>query len=610
MTHLVARGVGFSYGATVVFREVDLTLAAGLRLGLVGPNGCGKSTLLAVLGGILEPTEGSVTLRKGIRRVLLPQETTWHTDGPLLEAVMASRAPLGEIGAQLRALESSLEAAPTEEDLRRYGELQHRFEAEGGFALRHKAQAYLTGLGLSADLWARHPSALSVGQQRRAALAQVLLAEADLLLLDEPTNHLDVWALGFLEDVLQGHRGSLVVVSHDRYFLDRVVTSIAELDAHVLTVYKGGYTAFLAQRRAARARAETLQELLEEEKERLRDFIRRTQDGSRHTQARSRMKRLARLEAEEGAHAPTVREEMRFCLPHARREGRIVVEASSLTLTRGGRTLVRGMILRLERGQHLAIVGPNGAGKTSLLGALLGMLPLDSGTVEWGHHVTVAYLPQDSQSHLRGHTPLEAVLACSPEWTIGEARSYLARFLFRGEKVFQDIASLSGGERSRLALACLMREGANVLVLDEPTNHLDLTARDTLEDALAAYPGTIIMVTHDRALITRVAHLVLVLREGSACLLQPPFEHIWKPLPPQPRDAHPHKDPVRRRRRSPAAIERQILALEQKVEELKRRQLDPALASRWEALVQLHREQKDLEARIEALFAEWEAAHE
>ncbi|MBN1423967.1 ABC-F family ATP-binding cassette domain-containing protein [Candidatus Fermentibacteria bacterium] len=613
MGQLLASGLAFAYGASVVFEKVDLTLAPGKRIGLVGVNGSGKSTLLQVLAGGLDPSSGSISLTRGSRRVLLEQETKWEGDRPLVEAVVEADEHLAWLRREIDALEACLGADSRDEDVERYGVLQRRFESAGGYAARHKAEAYLTGLGLPRPLWDRLPSTLSMGQQRRAALARVLLQEADILLLDEPTNHLDVWALGFLEDLLVAHQGSCLVVSHDRYFLDRVTNAIAELDAFSLRLYPGSYSDYLPQRQARRERILAERERAEEEKERLRDYIRRNIAGTRHAQAQSRRKRLEKLESRAADDAPTVRKEIAFSVPHSRREGRVVLEFGDLTVARGSLEVIRGAALRLERGQRLAILGPNGSGKTSLLLALLGRIALTSGHVEWGHNVDVAYLPQESEPHLLGDVPLDAVLALRADWTSGQGRSYLARFLFRGERVFQPVKTLSGGERSRLALACLLLSPANVLVLDEPTNHLDLEAREGLEDALVGYAGTIIMVTHDRRLITRVADRALVIEDGSVRSVLPPLERVWEPARPETRKPQPsgnQRTVPRKHRRSPGAIEREIEGLERRVEDLKLRQVDPELAPQWEALVQLNREQRELEARIETLIAEWEDVHE
>lgn len=609
---LLASGVSFSYGDRLILDKIGLTLAPGARIGLVGINGSGKSTLLRVLAGDLAPDEGSVSLTRGSRRAFLEQDTQWQGEMPLLEAVMAADEAITRLGREIEALEARLAGAPTEDDLARYGDLQHRFDAAGGFNAKHKAEAYLTGLGLPRPLWDRHPSSLSIGQQRRAALARILLQEADILLLDEPTNHLDVWSLHFLEDLLVAHQGACLVVSHDRYFLDRVVTGIAELDAATLRVYPGTYADFVPQRQAQRERMRIERAREEEEKERLRDYIRRNIAGSRHAQAQSRRKALAKREEHARAPVPTARQRMTFALSHSRREGRLVLDVAGLSVEREGVAVFQGATLSLERGQRMAVVGPNGAGKTSFLLAVLGLLPARSGSVVWGHNVDVAYLAQESAPDLLGETPLDAVMAVRREWKQGQGRSYLARFLFKGDSVFQPVESLSGGESRRLALACLLLSPANVLVLDEPTNHLDLEAREALEDALVGYPGTIIMITHDRSLITRIADRALVIQDGRVRMVLPPLEQVWETAAPTRKPEVPRRDrPVpRKRKRTPGAIEREIATLEQKVEELKLGQMDPGLAGQWEALVQLHREQRALEERVEALIVEWEAAHE
>jgi ATP-binding cassette subfamily F protein 3 len=604
------------YGASLVLDGVSLTLAPGKRIGLVGANGSGKSTLLKICAGTLAPSEGAVSVTRGTPVALLEQEATWHGLVPLLDSVVGADSRVAALQRRMETLERRLGESPSEKLLKHYGELQSRFEALGGYRARYRAERCLAGLGLDLEQWGKLPQRLSGGQQRRAALAQVLVQEAEILLLDEPTNYLDVWGCQFLEELLSNHRGAVLVVSHDRYFLDRVTNETAELEGHRIYLYKGNYSVAAPQREERRRKAVEARERVEEEKARLKDYIRRNIAGQRHAQAQSRRKRLMKLERETLPELAPEQASIRPRLERSRREGRVVLRADHLDLVRGGKQVLKNVSLVLVRGEKLAIVGPNGSGKTSLLLAAMRNLSPSSGTIAWGHNVDIAYLPQESEPELLGETPFDAIERVAVDWTIGEIRTYLARFGFTGDQVFQPVGTLSGGERTRLALASLLLSPANALVLDEPTNHLDADSCEALEQALIGYSGSVVMVTHDRRMIERIAGRALVLRDGTGEVVGPPFDAIWKPVEEEPSTTarrvrrKAQQKPRRRKGRSPRTIEEEIEALEQRLEELRLRQADPAVQTEWEELLQLHREEQQLRARIDELIREWEAAAE
>lgn len=615
MGQLLASGLAFSYGQSPILDNISLTLAPGKRIGLVGPNGSGKSTLLKLFAGRLHPSQGSISVTRGSRIALLEQDVLWDDSTvTLVDAVTAADKQLQAVKKELDQIESRLQSRTTDAEMIRYGELQDKYQTLGGYEAKHKAEQCLSGLGIERRLWSQSASSLSGGQQRRAALAQVMAQSPEILLLDEPTNYLDVWARGFLEELLVRHEGAVLVISHDPYFLDSVATDIAELENCALFLYRGNYTSFLAQREERRVRAAAVHQRREDEKARLRDYIQRNIAGQKHAQAVSRRKRLGKLESEQLPELVPKRRDLKLRFEKSRREGRIVLTTENLEIRRGNKILLREFGLRVERGERLAIVGPNGSGKTSLLLTLLGQLTPSVGRLVWGHNVDVAFLPQESEpNELRG-TPFEAIEAMKPEWTAGEIRSYLARFLFPGDAALQPVPSLSGGERSRLALACLLVSTANVLILDEPTNHLDLDSRNALEAALLQYMGTVVIVTHDRHLISRFAQRVVVIQGSRATIETPPFERIWSVTDreSQARARDTKKQSARRkarkRRRSAVVIEQEIASLEEQVEELKLKQSDPELTGEWEEVVKLYRQQESLERQIEKLIAEWEQA--
>ncbi len=617
MSQLRVGDVTLYYGASLVLDGVSLTLAPGKRIGLVGANGSGKSTLLRICAGTLPPSEGAVSVSKRTRIALLEQEATWHGSVSLLDAVVCTDRQVAELQGRMEALERELTQDSSEGLLSQYGELQTRFEALGGYDARHRAERCLLGLGLDQESWNKLPQQLSGGQQRRAALAQVLMRDADILLLDEPTNYLDVWGCEFLEEFLSNHTGAVLVVSHDRYFLDKVTTETAELEGRKLYLYKGSYSRAAPQRLERRRKAVEARERAEDEKARLKTYIRRYIAGQRHAQAQSRRKRLVKLENEVLPDLAPADTPIRLRLERSRREGRVVLETGHLEVKRAGTPVLKDINLLLLRGEKLAVVGPNGSGKTSLLLAIMGEISPFSGSVSWGHNVDPAYLPQECEPELLGETPIDAIQRMSSDWTIGQIRSYLARFAFTGDDVFQSVSTLSGGERTRLALACLLLSPANVLLLDEPTNHLDVDSCEALEQALMDYGGTVVLVTHDRRMIEWVARKALVLRNGTGQIVEPPFDVVWtapseEERTKETRRSRPRRQqkPRRRRGRAPRVIEAEIEGMEAQLEEVRLRQSDPMVQTQWEELFQLHRQEQQLRTRIDELIREWEEAAE
>jgi len=618
MAQLIAGDIRFFYGDTLILQNISLTIAPGSKIGLVGPNGCGKSTLLHILAGDLNPSSGSISLTRDATLALLEQDMEWEPTKSLMESVMSCSEELNAIEKRMKELEFILSDSSDADIISKYGELQTRYEVLGGYSLRSRAERYLSGVGLERSLWNKPVRQLSGGQQRRAGLVQVLLLDADILLLDEPTNYLDVWARTFLENELLRRDQGFMVVSHDRYFLNTVTNYIAELDQTRLFMYSGNYSAFLTQRNERRLRSLKEHERVSEEKERLRTFVAKNIAGQKHKQALSRRKRLEKLESAEMSHIPSSRRRMKLTIEHSRREGRIVLSISDLAVGYGHQTLVSEFDMQLERGEKLAIIGPNGSGKTSLLLTMLQRIPPKHGTVEWGHNVDVAYLAQETEPEIHGDDPYSFIESLKPEWKQGEIRSYLAGFQFRGDHVFQPVYTLSGGERSRLALAGILLSPANVLVLDEPTNHLDIDSSESLERSLLKFPGTMILVSHDRRLIDRVAQRALVLRNLSAQFVRPPFKTIWdfhddsdRREKRQAKDANrPGRRETKRRFRSLQVVERDIDRKERELENLRVKQLDPEISDQWEYLLKIHREEQQIQSRINELIEEWEAASE
>ena len=533
MSILRLTGVTREVGTFVILDGVTVSVALGDRIGLVGPNGAGKTTLLRLAAGRDEPDRGEVHRKRGLTIGLLAQEA--HFDAAFMastdlrQAVRTGAAHLDLMAERLAAFERDGRATESA-----YAELQHEFEVLGGYTLDLRVDAALTGLGFSRDEWAKPPSALSGGEQTRASLARLVIAEPDLLLLDEPTNHLDLGALEWLEEHLRRRTGSVIVASHDRAFLDATVTRIWELRDRRLAVFRGDYSAYHRQRLERDARAVKDVETQAESIERERELVQRYRSHRKFSKMHEHEARLERLEADR-REAP--RAGRRLAIPAGAlvgggpsRSGEIVVRAEDLTVGylpgRGAveadgspasspHVVARAPFLAVQRGERIGIVGPNGAGKTTLLRTIAGELPPLDGGLAFGNAVQIGYLAQLRGVAIAGTTVLDALLEAIPI-TPGEARSYLARFLFRGDDAFKEVRLLSGGERSRLELALLGIMPANLLLLDEPTNHLDIPAREAIEAFMTGSPATLLVVSHDRRLLETVCDRLWVVDDGSA----------------------------------------------------------------------------------------------
>jgi ATP-binding cassette, subfamily F, member 3 len=533
MSILRLSGVTREVGTFTILDSIDAAVALGDRIGLVGPNGAGKTTLLRLAAGLDEPDRGSVSRKRGLSLGLLAQEShfdaTFMAAPDLRTAVRAGAAHLETMAEALAAFEQ--EGRVTDPA---YADLQHQFEVLGGYTLDQRVDAALSGLGFARDEWAKPPNALSGGEQTRAALARLVIADPDLLLLDEPTNHLDLDALEWLEEHLRRRTGSLVVASHDRAFLDATVTRIWELRDRRVTAFRGDYRAYHRQREERDARATKEAGTQADSIAREQELVQRYRSQRKFSKMHEHEARLERLQAER-REAP--RAGRRLTLPQAAlagaaptRSGEIVVRIDELVvgylpgrgaMTADGqpatepRAVATIPFIAAQRGERIGIVGPNGAGKTTLLRTIAGDLPPLDGTLTFGHAVQLGYLAQLRDAAIPGSTVLDAVLEVIPV-TPGEARSYLARFLFRGDDALKEVRSLSGGERSRLELALLGIQASNLLLLDEPTNHLDIPAREAIETFLRESPATLLVVSHDRRLLETVCDRLWVVDGGTA----------------------------------------------------------------------------------------------
>jgi ATP-binding cassette, subfamily F, member 3 len=514
-------GVSKRYGSQVVLQDVAWSVPIGARVGLTGPNGAGKSTLLKILAGELEPDGGTIALPRGARVGYLPQHILGLGGASVLDHALAAFADLHALEGRRAELEHQLATVDPQSD--DYGAIMDRYMAvceewdhRGRYDIESETETVLHGLGFTdADL-DRDLAALSGGWQMRAALAQLLLRRPDVLLLDEPTNYLDLEARTWLEEFLAAYPGTIIMVAHDRYFLDVAVDHIAEVLHGKVTDYPMNYSRYLAERETRLELARAAYENQKEEIERIEGFISRFRyQASKAALVQSRVKQLDRMER---LPPPDGHERvLKIRLPEAPRGGRITLGLEHAHKCFGDHEVYAGIDVAIERGTRVALVGPNGAGKTTLLKMMAGVLSLDGGERTLGHNVRIGYFAQDNAESLNAErSVLDEVMSVSTVETAPHVRGLLGAFLFSGESVEKRVGVLSGGERSRLALAKLLLEPMNCLLLDEPTNHLDLTAKEVLLDALLAYGGSVVIVAHDRYILDRLPTQVIEVGRGRA----------------------------------------------------------------------------------------------
>jgi ATP-binding cassette subfamily F protein 3 len=657
-----------SFGGQVLFRDLSWRIGERERIGLVGPNGVGKTTLCRILAGLDEPDAGQVSRPRATTVGYLAQEAATVGEGSVLAEALAGFSEVWALERDMEEVAAALTTTPTETLTARYGDLQHRFEALGGYRLENQARAILSGLGFRPDELGRPLTEFSGGWRMRAALARLLLVAPSLLLLDEPTNHLDLESLAWLEDFLTSYAGTVVVVSHDRYFLNRMVTSIAELSAAGLTVYPGDYDDYLVEREARHALLEAQARNQAKRIEEIERFIERFRyQATKARQVQSRIKMLERVERIE---VPGAARRIHFKFPEPPRTGRRVATLTGVHKAYGDNVVYAGVDFAVERGQRVALVGENGAGKSTLLKVLAGVLPFERGERMLGAHVAVHYYAQHQLDALTpANTVLEELIAAAPALPHTRLRTILGAFLFSGDAVDKKVAVLSGGEKARLALAKMLVRPAALLCLDEPTNHLDLASREILEDALAGFPGTIVFISHDRYFINRIAtevthvdhgrltrylggyddHLA-ALAQAAAGLGPPAASTAVAPASPSlasPRRAEPASRPAARPlSRKPAAsppvpaaresagevaakpaarivrrkttaelrdlrrrvdeIERKIEDLERRIEEIGRALSDPRLYANGDRVRAITLERNEAVQQLSGLMREWE----
>ena len=529
-------GLSKRYGARVLWEDVNWHVRKNDRIGLCGPNGAGKSTLLKILAGLEEYDSGQVRMASDLTIGYLPQDGIAHKGKTLHAEVSLAFAPLLALKEEQDRIEATLEhedPGTTEDEhlalLDRYAEVMERFKQAGGFEMDIRIANVLRGLGFKPSDHERLCEEFSGGWQMRIALAKLLLQRPNLLLMDEPTNHLDLPACNWLEEYLHDYEGSVVLVSHDRFFLDAVVKRITQVELRTLTDYHGNYSKYIVEYQ------KNLENLLEahrrqsEDIEKTEAFINRFRYQA--TKARQVQSRIKQLDKVERIEIPPQRAKIHFHFPEAPKAGRVVMEVKDLRRAYGANVILDKVNITVERGDRIALVGPNGAGKSTLMRVLAGTDQPTSGSLTLGHQVVMDYFAQNQADVLAGsQTVYEEMAGTSPTTMVPMIRSILGGFLFSGDDAYKKVAVLSGGERNRLALAKMLLKASNLLLLDEPTNHLDLDSKDILLEALAAYTGTIIFVSHDRHFVDRLAMKVIDVGDGKATLYPGGYEDFldWK----------------------------------------------------------------------------------
>lgn len=604
------------------------------KAAIVGINGAGKSTLLKILIGELTPDTGEVILAKGKTIGYLAQHQDLSTDRTIFEEVLQAKQDVLALEQEIRRLETEMKAATGEElssMMETYARLNHEFEQKDGYACQSEITGILKGLGFAEDEFQKKYAALSGGQKTRVALGRLLLEKPDLLLLDEPTNHLDIHSVTWLENYLRGYGGSVILVAHDRYFLDRIVTKVIEVEGGKITTFSGNYSAYAEKKKMLRDAA--LRQYLNQQQEikhqeaviaKLRSFNREKSIK----RAESREKLLAKTERLE--KPAELKDSMFFTLEPNEMSGNDVLTVRNLSKSYGNHTLFHEVDLDIKRGERVAVIGANGTGKTTLLKIINGLVKPDTGSCLLGSRVAIGYYDQEQQLLTEENTLFEEIQNAYPNLNNTTIRNTLAAFLFTGDDVFKRVSELSGGERGRMALAKLILSPCNFLILDEPTNHLDMTSKEILEQALSHYTGTILYVSHDRYFVNQTATRILELTGETFINYLGNYDYYLEkkeeltalytaPTVAEPTKAAPETAGAdwkaqkeeqareRKRRNDMKKIEEKIDSLEKRSAEIDELLTHEDVYTNVSECLKLNREQEELKQTMDQLFEEWEA---
>ena len=630
MIILSAQHIAKSFGVNAVLRDVSLTVQQGDRIGLVGVNGCGKSTLMRILAGLDAQDGGEISLVRGLRVGYLAQqnmvtsgETVWNELQKVYEQVFAMEK-------KLRELEDEMAHAHT--DAQRFAQLSadydrltQRFEEADGYSWKSMVSGVLNGLGFKPAQYDQCVDSLSGGEQTRLCLARLLLQKPDLLLLDEPTNHLDMETLQWLENYLAAYKGSVLVISHDRYFLDHVCTGIAEILMGSSEQYNGNYTRYIAQRQERFESRMRAYEIQQKEIERQQAIIARYRMFNREKSIRAAESREKALDRMEKLEKPVDERAIRFSFEARRRTGEDVLQLTEISKSFGEKHLFHDLTLHVRAGDRVALIGPNGVGKSTLIKIIVGEEQPDTGFIRYGSNVDIGYYDQHQSTLHADKTALDEIWDRFPQMEQSNVRGALGMFLFTGDDVFKPIHTLSGGEKGRVALTALMLRKDNLLLLDEPTNHLDMDSREVLEDALTDFGGTIITVSHDRYFINRIANRIIEMQpDGVTEYIGNYDDYIERKNRPVAVEAEAGKTKTelekekRREKLSRQALrqlkiraqeaEKAVGVKEAEIAELEAQMADPSLYSDAQKSADVQRAYQKAQQALQTLYEQWEAA--
>ena len=630
---LSCQNISKAFNEVPVLKEVSFHLEDYDKAAIVGLNGAGKTTLLRIIVGEMAPDHGLVTLSKDKTIGYLAQDQAVSSQNTIYEELLTAKSDVIEMESRIRSLELAMKQTSgreLEELMETYTRLTHSFELANGYAYQSEVTGILKGLGFMEDEFSKKISTLSGGQKTRVALGKLLLQKPDLIILDEPTNHLDLNSIAWLETYLLNYKGAVLIVSHDRYFLDRIAGKIIEIDQTKATTFLGNYSDYAVKKEQLRSAAlnaylKQQQEIKHQEEviEKLRSFNREKSIK----RAESREKALNKMDV---LDKPTqTRSDIHITLTPRCTSGNDVLHIEDLSKSFGEHLLFKHLSMDLKRGEHVAIIGDNGTGKTTILKIINGLLPADTGTLTLGTNVHIGYYDQEHHVLHPEKTLFDEISDSYPYLDNTEIRSTLAAFLFTGEDVFKRIKDLSGGERGRVSLAKLMLSESNFLILDEPTNHLDITSKEILEDAINAYEGTVLYVSHDRYFINRTASRILELSEGALTgylgnydyYLEKKTEASLSTLPASPsqKEYLPTETKLdwqaqkklqadkRKKENDLKKCEESIALLEQEQKEIDAKMSDPSIATNVAELQKLASRQKELADKLEGLYEQWEA---
>ena len=619
------------FGAAPIFSKVNFSIENNARIGLVGPNGAGKTTLLKIMTGRQEASQGEFTVNKGIELGYIAQEHDFDEEKSIWEEMLTVFQPLIDQGQQLEKLQYAIADHPEDEELlRRLDQAQYNFEQAGGYTYQAEIKSMLNGFNFPEATWNKQIASLSGGEKTRLSFVKLLLKKPPLLLLDEPTNYLDLDTLDWLEAFLKNYPGAILTVSHDQYFLDHLATQIFELQHGELTVFKGNYSQYLAQRELRDQQQEAAYEKQQEEIKREEEFIQKNiVRASTTKQAQSRRKALEKMEL---VDPPKHKSKVRIKFDSARPSGKEVLILKDLAVGYPDKTMLKDISFQINKGDRVAIIGQNGIGKSTLLKTVMKQLPVKSGAIKYGASLDIGYYDQELQGLDYSKTVIDTIWDRHKDMNEKDIRSILASFLFTAKDIDKQVSQLSGGQRARLTLTVLSMEHNNFLLMDEPTNHLDLDAKEVLEKALADYDGTLLFVSHDRYFINKLANKIVVAKDGQAKIYEGNYTYYLNEKAKEEAAAQEtaaQEAPVvkavseskfsyqeqKKRDSEKRKLERQVAQAEKDLEELeaKEREIqeamaDPAIAADFSKLGPLQEELTAVQEKISQVSQDWEDA--